>query len=125
MSAQAWGLSKKLQEVDACMTAERQQTIYEVHPELSFWAMKGKAPMLHSKKTGGGTKERVAALVHQGGFPTEYVERLPAGLKVGRDDFLDACAALWTATRIANREGNRFPLQTERDARGLDMAIWY
>ena len=124
VGAQAWGLSKKLWETDACITAEWQQTIYEVHPEVSFWAMNGKTPMLHSKKTAEGAWERVDALV-QGGFPTEFVEKLPAGMKVGRDDFLDACAALWTAKRIANHESGRFPLQAERDARGLDMAIWY
>jgi predicted RNase H-like nuclease len=125
VGAQAWGLSTKLREADACMIPEWQQTIYEVHPEVSFWAMQGKIPMLHSKKTAEGAKERVDALVHQGGFASEFVERLPAGMKVGRDDFLDACAALWTAKRIANRESGRFPLETERDARGLDMAIWY
>jgi hypothetical protein len=44
--------------------------------------MKGKTPMLHSKKTAEGAKERVDALVHQGGFPTEFVEKLPAGFEL-------------------------------------------
>ena len=80
--------------------------------------------MLHSKKTAEGAKERVDALV-QGWLSDLNLWRnyLP-GVKVGRDDFLDACAALWTAKRIANREVV-LPVRAERDARGLDMAIWY
>ncbi|MEA3145348.1 MAG: hypothetical protein QOI53_775 [Verrucomicrobiota bacterium] len=124
IGAQAWGLAKKLREVDLAVTADAQRTIYEVHPEVSFWAMNEKTPMLHSKKTAEGERVRVNALV-QAGFPTEFVEKLPAGLKVRRDDFLDACAAIWTAKRIANREAGRFPLGAERDVRGLDMAIWF
>jgi len=59
IGAQAWGLSKKLREVDLAVTADAQRTIYEVHPEVSFWAMNGKTPTLHSKKTAEG--ERAAA----------------------------------------------------------------
>jgi predicted RNase H-like nuclease len=88
VGAQAWGLSKKLREADACITAEWQQTIYEVHPEVSFWAMKGKTPMLHSQKTAEGAQERVDSLVHQGGFPTEFVDKLPAGIPAAARDCL-------------------------------------
>jgi predicted RNase H-like nuclease len=123
IGAQAWGLSKKLREVDAALDPEAQRTIYEVHPEVSFWAMKGEVPMLHSKKSAEGARERIEAL-HRGGFPPEFVEKIPNG-KVGRDDFLDACAAAWTAKRIANHEEGRFPSEVERDVRGLDMAIWF
>jgi predicted RNase H-like nuclease len=69
VAAQAWGLSVEIAG-GRCLPAECQQTIYEVHAEVSFWAMKGKTPMLRSKKTAEGAKERVDALVHQGGFPT-------------------------------------------------------
>ena len=124
IGAQAWGLSKKLREVDAALTPEAQRTIYEVHPEVSFWAMNGKIPMLHRKKSAEGATERVEALI-QAGFPRKFVEKIPAGMKVGRDDFLDACAATWTAKRIVNHEARRFPSAIERDVRGLDMAIWF
>lgn len=124
IGAQAWALAPKLREADETMTPERQQAIYEVHPEVSFWALNGSVPMADGKKTVQGAKQRVEALV-RGGFPREFVERLPPDLKVGRDDFLDACAAAWTARRVAIGQACRFPDTIEPDARGLDMAIWF
>jgi predicted RNase H-like nuclease len=124
IGAQAWGLSKKLREVDEAMTPERQRFVHEVHPEVSFWALNGSKPITYGKKSAEGARERVEVLV-RGGFPREFVQQLPPGLKVGRDDFLDACVAAWTATRIATGTAGRMPVSAERDARGLDMAIWY
>lgn len=43
----------------------------------------------------------------------------------GRDDFLDACAALWTAGRTYRGIAKRIPDFPECDSRGLDMAIWF
>jgi predicted RNase H-like nuclease len=119
----AWGLAKKLLEVDAIMTPARQQAIHEVHPELSFREMAGRF-LEFSKKTREGERERVAALI-AGGFPTSYVTTVPSMLRVGRDDFLDACAALWTAERIYRGIAKRIPAIIEYDTRGLDMAMWY
>ena len=124
IGAQAWGLSKKLREVDEAITPERQRLVHEVHPEVSFWALNGSKPVTYGKKSAEGARERVEALI-RGGFPREFVQQLPPGLKVGRDDFLDACVAAWTATRIATGTAGRMPVSVERDARGLDMAIWY
>jgi predicted RNase H-like nuclease len=119
----AWGLAKKLLEVDAVMTPARQQAIREVHPELSFQEMAGQF-LEFSKKTREGERERVAALI-AGGFPQSYVTTVPPTLRVGRDDFRDACVALWTAERIYRGTAKRIPAIIERDARGLDMAMWY
>lgn len=124
IGAQAWGLSKKLREADEIMTPERQRLIYEVHPEVSFCVLNGNRPMASGKKTAEGEQARVEALI-QGGFPREFVQQLPSGLRVGRDDFLDACVAAWTAKRISEGRSGRLPSQIERDAHGLDMAIWY
>ena len=52
VGAQAWGLRAKLREVDEAMSTERQTVVFEVHPELCFWAMNGRQPMPHGKKTG-------------------------------------------------------------------------
>src|SRR5258708_1810659 len=76
------------------------------------------------KKTRAGERERVAALIARG-FPESFLQIEPARLGVGRDGFLDACAALWTAERIYDGAANRFPRTVERDPRGLDMAMWY
>ena len=90
IGAQAWGLSKKLREVDEAMTPERQRLVHEVHPEVSFWALNGSKPMTYGKKSAEGARERVEALI-RGGFPREFVQHLPPGLKVGLDDFLCLC----------------------------------
>jgi predicted RNase H-like nuclease len=124
IGAQAWGLSKKLKEADEAMTPERQGLIYEVHPEVSFWALNGSRPMAAGKKSPEGAGERVEVL-SRGGFPRGFVQQLPTGLRVGRDDFLDACVAAWTAKRISTGQAGRLPARIERDDRGLDMAIWY
>jgi predicted RNase H-like nuclease len=105
------------------MTPARQQVIRETHPELSFREMIGRAPD-HSKTTFAGKEERIAALVKHG-FPESFVQTSPKRLGVGQDDFLDACAALWTAERIYRGTAKRIPPVPECDARGLDMAIWF
>jgi predicted RNase H-like nuclease len=58
-------------------------------------------------------------------LPKAFLTLLSA-LRSGRDDFLDACAALWTAERIYRGAAERLPSaeKPERDERGLDMAIW-
>jgi predicted RNase H-like nuclease len=123
IGAQAWGLARKLLEVDAVMTPARQHVFHEIHPELSFREMAGR-PLAFGKKARGGERERMAALVARG-FPESFVTSAPPELRVGRDDFLDACAALWTAGRIYRGAAKRIPTMIERDARGLDMAIWF
>jgi predicted RNase H-like nuclease len=124
VGAQAWGLAKKLREADEAMTPQQQRTIYEVHPEVSFWALNRGTAMAASKKSEEGAAERIEALV-RGGFPRPFVQQMPPDLKVGRDDFLDACVAVWTAKRIAVGRAERLPRRRECDVRGLDMAIWY
>lgn len=81
-------------------------------------------PLILSKKTLGGQRQRVSAL-RQGGFPETFLNPLST-LRSGRDDFLDACAALWTAERIYRSIAKRIPSaeKPEHDERGLDMAIW-
>jgi predicted RNase H-like nuclease len=121
VGAHTWGLIRKLREVHAVMTPALQHTIYEVHPELSFQAM-AEGPLTHGKKTAAGKQERMQRLTTVG-FPAEYVSDPPPELP--HDDFLDACAALWTARRIASGTARRLPAQPVRDPDGLEMAIWY
>jgi predicted RNase H-like nuclease len=125
IGAQAWGLRKKLLEIDTLMTSTKQATVYEVHPEISFCEMNGGRPLTHSKKTPVGERQRIKAL-RENGFPASFLVRLST-LRSGRDDFLDACAALWTAERIYRGVAKRLPRaeKLERDKHGLDMAIWF
>jgi len=105
IGAQAWGLRNKLLEVDALMTPSRQDVVREVHPEVSFCTMKGRT-LDFGKKTPEGERERLEALIAQG-FPESFMVATLAGIRSGRDDFLDACAALWTATRMFQKTAGR------------------
>ena len=125
IGVQSWGLKKKLLEIDRLMTPAWQRAIHEVHPELSFCEMNGGRPLTERKKTTYGERQRVRALKHAG-FPQKFLTPLNL-LRSGRDDFLDACAALWTAERIYRNTGKRLPCanKLQRDEHGLDMAIWF
>ena len=123
VGAQAWGLAAKLREADEAMSSQHQTVVHEVHPEVSFWAMSGRVPMPFGKKSAEGEQARQTALI-RAGFPREFILGMAAHLRVGRDDFLDACAAAWTAKRIATGSAERFPNTPALDARGLDQAIW-
>jgi predicted RNase H-like nuclease len=119
------GLRAKLAEIDELMTRERQRIVYEFHPEVSFCEMNGGKPLMFNKKSDDGQRERIAAL-RRSGFDERILLSMEA-LRSGRDDFLDACAGLWTAERIYQHRAARFPGHEEReyDARCLDVAIWY
>lgn len=54
VSAQSWGIFKKILAVDACLRASKElrQRVYEVHPEVSFWAWNRFRSMRESKKKG-------------------------------------------------------------------------
>ncbi len=124
VSAQAWGLAAKLRDVDETMSPERQTLVFEVHPELCFWAMNGRQPMPHGKKNDVGENDRITALV-ENGVPKTFIDDELGKLRSGRDDFLDACAAAWTARRVFDNVAERQPSKVERDSRGLDMAMWF
>ena len=124
IGAQAWGLAAKLREMDLAISPDTQTFVFEVHPEVCFWAMNSGSPMKHSKKSAPGETERIAVL-QQAGTPPAFLTRQLERLSSGRDDFLDACSAAWTARRIALGKAARMPAEPTRDSRGLDMAIWY
>jgi predicted RNase H-like nuclease len=97
LSQQAWGIAPKIKQVDDTITPDSQQWAFEVHPEVCFWALNHKRPMMHNKKTKEGAAERIAVLSPV--FPD--IERHLANRppQVGSDDLLDAAAAAWTALR--------------------------
>jgi predicted RNase H-like nuclease len=125
ISAQAWGLREKLLQVDREMTVDRQELVFEVHPEVSFWAMNNRTSMQYAKKKREGKADRKATL-KRNGVPAVFIDRELIGrFRSRRDDFLDACAAAWTARRICSGVAERLPQEPMRDAKGLDMAIWF
>ncbi len=121
-SPYAFGLLANIREVDQMMTPELQQRVREVHPEVSFWALNGKRPLLGSKKSPAGALQRLELVRSVIDFE---LEQTPTASKILLDDFLDACAAAWTASRIASGTAERLPDEPDVDERGLRMEIVY
>jgi len=121
LGAVAWKLVKKMAEVDAEMAPYWQRSVFEVHPELSFYQLNEDRPVRFAKHTQAGRAER--RLLLEARLPG--VDRiLDARLaKVTKSHLLDAAACLWTARRIVSRHVERIPLDPEWDAKGLRMEI--
>ena len=64
--------------------------------------------MPHGKKTGAGENGRIAALIDSG-IPKTFLEEELGNLRGARDDFIDACAAAWTARRVFGGTAERLP----------------
>jgi predicted RNase H-like nuclease len=121
LSKQLYHIMAKIEEVDALQSPERQQTLFEACPELSFAVMQGDTPMQHNKRTADGRAERTALLRRHLGFDaTHLLEERPVGAV--RDDVLDALALAWTARRYL--AGSCLRLGGELDARGLRMEVF-
>lgn len=126
---QAFNISGKIAEVNEAITPETQRRVREVHPEVCFWALHG-TPMEHKKSRVAGRTERLSTLsrAFRGDLSATFTSlraSLSTGQRVGWDDFLDACAAAWTAGRIAYGTEQRFPLSPDTDSHGLRMEIVY
>jgi predicted RNase H-like nuclease len=120
ISKQLFNILPKIREVDALVTPQRQQRLFEMSPELSLAVLAG-TPMAHPKTTPAGRAERIAALGRV--FNAEEIERhlttAPRG--AGRDDILDAFAGAWTARRHAAAQ--HLQLGGDLDAHGLRMEV--
>jgi predicted RNase H-like nuclease len=127
VSAQTYGLRRVVLAVDAVLRGwgapegsrgaqpPTRADVVEVHPELSFMALAGRAPgdPLVSKKTAAGRATRLAAL-------SSWVPNAMAEAPDG-DDGLDALGVAWSAWRHAS--GVAETLGGERDEHGLPMRI--
>jgi predicted RNase H-like nuclease len=128
VSKQCFNLFPKIRDVDVLMTPALQERVYEVHPELAFWALNGHQPLELAKKIKSAPSRPGLALrrelLDKAGFPPaacdegEWPRRL-----VGPDDIIDACALAWTAGRLLAGTAITLPADPPRDARGLRMEI--
>ena len=125
ISKQCFGILPKIREVDRFITPSLQQTVFEIHPELCFSGMNNGHAMSLRKSTQEGIAARMGLLV-QNGFGAFLSQALRSRIPgAGKDDILDACAACWTARRIALGVATHIPASPPLDSRGLRMEMWY
>lgn len=125
ISKQTWTIVRKIREVDLLLAnrPSLQHRIREVHPEVSFFLMNDGKPIRHGKKDRAGLRARAHLVsLWLGDVLNGLRAQLPpAGWAY--DDLLDACAALWSASRIAQGKAISLPLQPPVDSSGLRMEI--
>jgi predicted RNase H-like nuclease len=107
VSRQLFALFPKIREVAVHAQDPR---VIEVHPEVSFWALKG-AELEAAKTTWNGFLERRRLLRAAGIELPDALEPDPPLI-----DVLDAAAAAWSARRYARTEAGRL---------GEGPTIWY
>lgn len=113
----------RYREVAAEMSPYRQRTVYEGHPELSFYQLHKDTPLAKSKKIVAGRDERRAALVDKIHGSERYLDG--AELGVPEKHVLDAFALLWTARRVFGHAAKRMPTDPVWDSEGIRMEFVY
>ena len=122
ISLEGFGILSKIREVNEFISPSLQKRVLEVHPEVSFYELNRRVPVVEPKRKGAGRKRRIQLL--EKAWRTRVspmIESRPRG--VARDDIIDAMAACWTAERVLKKKGLPLPLQPPRDSRGLRMEI--
>jgi predicted RNase H-like nuclease len=128
ISIQAFGIFSKIREVDEVLRRrpELRTRVVESHPEVAFWRLNGEQAMSLPKKiknrvNPAGMEER-RALLARCGLDRPFLHQ-PPPRGATDDDFLDACAMLLIAERIAKGIARPFPDPPLVDAFGIPIAI--
>jgi predicted RNase H-like nuclease len=111
----------KIAEIDGAIASYWQRTVFEVHPELTFFQLNEDQPVQFSKHTAHGLEERQLLLSPRLPGCERIVDSRIKG--VSRVQLIDAAACLWTARRILSRAVSRLPEDPEWDAMGLRMEL--
>jgi predicted RNase H-like nuclease len=117
ISKQAHGLGPRIRDVEQALHSG----VFEVHPEVSFKAMKN-GYLTFPKTSWNGFCERRGLLMAQG---VELPDALPLAGVAAPDDVLDAAAAAWSAHRVAAGWSKTLPETPTEDTSGRPVAIWY
>ena len=118
LSKQTFAILPKIREVDRLLTSERQSSMFEVHPEVSFTVMAGR-PMAFPKRKPEGRRERLAVLRTVFSDIDDHAANELRG--AAADDVIDAFVAAWTARRYSARTHRR--LGGDLDERGFRMEM--
>ena len=129
VAKQGFNIFPKIVEIDLFLQGRRDlvDRLFEVHPEVAFCQMNGWKAVSEPKKIKGkvwppGIKFRTLLLAKEG-IPPDVID-IPLPKPVGRDDWVDALAALVVARRHARGNAVSFPSPPEVDGRGIPIAIW-
>jgi predicted RNase H-like nuclease len=117
LSRQAWNLMPSIRQLDDALGDPPSERVIEVHPELAFRRMDLRVS--DPKITVRGTMQRLAAL--RGVMDVEQA-LTDAPPLVPMVDALDACAAAWSAQRLADGQGECVG-DGAADSRGRPMRI--
>jgi predicted RNase H-like nuclease len=124
LSRQSWGIVPKIAETDALVRSLGQDRVREGHPEVSFALLNSASAVLSGKKTSAGREARVRLLKSAGFAPQRLLDAIPSGFGAKPDDLLDATSLVWSALRAHRSQHRSFPDMAQKDACGLEMAIW-
>lgn len=125
---QSWAILPRIREWDDVLRANRARIpeVFEVHPEVSFWALNENVSIGESKKHPKGASNRLSLVSKV--FGRMCVSRaIKTAVSSGArtDDAVDAIVALWSAGRISRGHASSLPVDPPKDREKLPMAIWY
>jgi predicted RNase H-like nuclease len=127
LSIQSFALRTKISQVDRVITPELQARVFEIHPEVCFWAAAGRRHLVHYKNLPAGFEERRSILsgALKGVAIPSRIEAARTFIGVRPDDVLDSAIGAWTAWRYANGLSESVLDVPEHDSRGLRMEMVY
>ncbi len=132
ITQQAWGIFPKLRELDSLVTADLQDRVFEVHPELCFAALRQEVVPGQPRFQNLGQKNKPAGqglrreLLESAGFRNlDEILSNRRHLQAQVDDILDACVSAWTARRVISGTAQRIPHKPQQDALGRRMEMWF
>ena len=105
-------------EVAAEMLPYRQRTVYEAHPELSFYVINADTPLTRSKHSEAGDR-RAPRAAREADPRRPARSSTPSCPACRRSHLYDVAALLWTARRIFAKAATRIPEDPEWDCEGL------
>jgi predicted RNase H-like nuclease len=127
LSVQSFALRTKISQVDRVITPELQSRVFEIHPEVCFWAAAGRRHLVHYKNLPAGFDDRRSILrgALKGVAIPSRIEAARMFTGVRPDDVLDSAIGAWTAWRYANGLSESVLDEPEYDSRGLRMEMVY